>query len=110
METRNLLERLFNRQTGELEVVTVRTPEGTYNHQAKPRGDIKFTAAEIVDMVGKNIDFYESLMENLDNSVFVSQVTSYIQNYKHGNKTGMSFRTYKRAQNKSLASDTTGAW
>jgi hypothetical protein len=110
MKTRNLLKRMFNKQTGELEVVTVRTPFGTYEHVAREGGEIKSARAKIEEMKRKNIECYEALLERLDdNSLFIDSVISYTLNYIHGNESGIYSRLKKVGQNKSTASDT-GAW
>jgi hypothetical protein len=110
MKTRNFLERMFSRQTGELVIDTVRTPFGTYEHIAREGGNIVSTRAKIEEMKRKNIEHYEALMEKLDdNSVFIDGVTSYIQNYIDGNESGIYSRLKKVGQKKSLTSNT-GPW
>ena len=107
----NLLQRMFNRQTGELEVVTVRTPFGTYDHSTREGGDITSTRAEIEEMKRKNIECYEALLERLDdNSLFIGSVTSYIRNYFDGKESGIYSSLKKVERNKSLTSTPSGAW
>jgi len=96
---------MFNRQTGELVVVTVRTPSGRYEHVIRQGGDIESKRAVVEEMKRKNVERYESDMNGLDdNSLFVESVTSYTLNFMHGNESGIYTKTENIEHNKLLAS------
>jgi hypothetical protein len=59
----NLLERMFKPRIGEMEVITVRTPEGGYHHQVILNGQIDVSKAEVEEAMRKNTELYQSLNE-----------------------------------------------
>jgi len=109
----NFLERMFNRQTGELVVITERTPEGRYEHVIRQGGDLESRRAVVEEMKRKNVERYETDMSELDdNSLFVESVTSYTRNFIHGSQSGIFTKTENIEYNKLLASKSrpTGTW
>ncbi len=114
MKTGNLLGRLFNRQTGELEVVTVRTPEGRYDHHSSILGNVQFSMAEIEELERKNISQYELDMMELRNSTHLSveNVRSFVVQDNQAGRKVVTYATYcikEAEQNRSFVPDT-GAW
>lgn len=106
----NLIQRIFNRQIGELEVVTVRTPFGTYDHVSREGGDITSTRKDVEEMQRKNMELYEALLGKLDdNSFVIDSVTSYNRNYRNGNESGTYFRL-RKVEDKSHSTSIVGAW
>ncbi len=61
----NLTEKVSERKTGEMEVVTVRTPSNGYTHHVILSGIIEVSKAEIEEAQRKNIQLYEQEMKRL---------------------------------------------
>jgi hypothetical protein len=57
----NLIQRLFNPKTGEMEVITVRTLSGDYQHKVFLNGILEVSKAEIEEVQRKNIELYHEI-------------------------------------------------
>jgi hypothetical protein len=95
---KSFIGKLFNRKTGELEVITVRTPSGEYDHHATITGTTQFSKEDIEELERRNVEEYNYVTRRLDGSLFVSNVTSFIKNYLQGNESGIYSRVEKRKQ------------
>lgn len=57
----NLIQRLFNPKMGEMEVITVRTPSGEYQHKVLLNGILEVSKAEVEEAQRKNIELYHEI-------------------------------------------------
>jgi len=83
MTQKSLEAKLPKEVTGEMEVVTVRTPEGRYHHKVILNGIIEVSKAEIEEAQAKNIQEYGQEMKRLSRStVIVKDVRTFVlKNY-----------------------------